>query len=74
MKKNYYELQIYIRDRGYLTFCTYVGTRSNANRKFRNFAISNGFELHCCLRVLTYSSIQSMLCAQLPVCTTSFYV
>lgn len=74
MKKNYYELQIYIRYRDYLTVCTYVGTRSNANRKFRNFAISHGLDHSCCLRISAYPSIHSMLDGEHPVRITPFYV
>nr|DAJ91858.1 MAG TPA: hypothetical protein [Microviridae sp.] len=39
MKANYYELQVYVPQKGYTTVYCYVGNRSNANRKFRSLLL-----------------------------------
>lgn len=62
MKKNYYQLQVYYYQKGYITIYAYSGFRSNANRKFRSYLASNFPNYQSSVfRVLTYSSIMSML-------------
>ena len=73
MKKNYYELQVYVRLRGYVTVSTYYGTRSNANRKFRLAFSSMVDDPHSyVLRVCTYSSLDSMISCESPIRRSSF--
>lgn len=62
MKKNYYELQVYVAKKGYLTILSYSGLRSNANRKFRMYLDSFFPNYQAFVfRVLTYSSVESMI-------------
>lgn len=73
MKKNYYELQVFVRPKGYVTICTYYGIRSNANRKFRLFLNTCIFECQSIFfRVQTYSSLGSMLAGDSPIKSLSF--
>ena len=72
MKANYYELQVYVPQKGYTTVYCYVGNRSNANRKFRSF-IKDQFSLPShVFRVRTFSCVHTYLSGD-PVRTTSFY-
>lgn len=73
MKKNYYELQMYVPLKGYVTVYAYYGTRSNANRKFR-MALSSMVDnpRSCVLRVCTYSSLDSMISGEFPIRQSSF--
>ena len=73
MKKNYYELQMYVPLKGYVTVYAYYGTRSNANRKFR-MALSSMVNdpRSCVLRVCTYSSLDSMISGESPIRQSSF--
>lgn len=73
MKKNYYELQMYVPLKGYVTVYAYYGSRSNANRKFRS-AISSMVDNpnSYVLRVCTYSSLDSMISGDSPIRQTSF--
>lgn len=72
MKTNYYELQVYVPQKGYTTVFVYVGLRSNANRKFRSF-IKDQFTLPShVFRVRTFSNVHTAI-AESPSRVTSFY-
>lgn len=72
MKTNYYELQVYVPLRGYITVFVYVGNRSNANRKFRSF-IKDQFTLPShVFRVRTFSNVHTAI-AESPSRVTSFH-
>lgn len=72
MKANYYELQVYVPQKGYTTVFAYVGNRSNANRKFRSF-IKDQFTLPSYVfRVRTFSSVHTAI-AESPSRVTPFY-
>lgn len=75
MKTNYYELQVYVEGQDYRTIFAYVGTRSNANRKFRAFLRKNYTStfLSYNFRVRTYSSVHSFLAGEV-ICTTPFFL
>jgi len=73
MKKNYYELQVFVRPKGYVTICTYYGNYSSANRKFRSFLNICVFECQSIFfRVQAYSSLGSMLNGDAPIRSLSF--
>lgn len=75
MKTNYYELQVFVEGSDYRTIFAYVGTRSNANRKFRHFLHHVSFAysvLSYRFRVRTFSSVRTYLSGD-SVCTTPFY-
>ena len=72
MKANYYELQVYVPQKGYTTVFAYVGNRSNANRKFR-FFIEDQFTLPShVFRVRTFSNVHFAI-AESPSRVTPFY-
>lgn len=72
MKANYYELQVYVPQKGYTTVFAYVGNRSNANRKFRSF-IKDQFTLPShVFRVRTFSNVHTAI-AESPSRVTPFY-
>ena len=75
MKTNYYELQVYVEGQDYRTIFAYVGTRSNANRKFRSFLRKNYVStfLSYNFRVMTYSSVHSFLPGEV-IFTTPFFL
>lgn len=73
MNKKYYELQTYLSLRGYVTVCTYYGTRSNAIRKFRLFLRSaSDCPQSFAFRVCSYNSLGSMLNYGPLISTSSF--
>nr|DAH83059.1 MAG TPA: hypothetical protein [Microviridae sp.] len=73
MKRNYYELQILVPTKGYVTIYAYFGTRSNCVRKFKAFISSyNGSLPSMTFRINTYSSIESMLADDFPIRSASF--
>lgn len=72
MKANFYELQVYVPQKGYTTVYCYVGNRSNANRKFRSF-IKDQFTLPShVFRVRTFSNVHTAI-AESPSRVTPFY-
>lgn len=72
MKANYYELQVYVPQKGYTTVFAYVGNRSNANRKFRSF-IKDQFTLPShVFRVRTFSNVYIAI-SESPSRVTPFY-
>lgn len=75
MKTNYYELQVYVEGQDYRTIFAYVGTRSNANRRFRAFLQKNYVStfLSYNFRVRTYSSVHSFLAGEV-IRTTPFFL
>lgn len=60
MKKHYYELQVLNLDDNYVTVMSYVGLRSNANRKFRRFISENDIAYYQ-FRVKTYETLRSKI-------------
>lgn len=74
MKKNYYELQVYVPGlNGYRTIFSYYGTRSNCTRKFGSFVSSYpGRFPSLMFSVNTYHSIESMLSGESPVRVSVF--
>lgn len=73
MKKNYYELQVFVSPGNYSTIFAYHGTRSNCNRKFASHIRDCKDRLPSSLfRINTYSSIESMLRGDSPVRQSSF--
>lgn len=61
MKRNYFELQVYVPQKGYITVYCYVGYRSNANRKFRSFIKDQFFLSSHVFRVRTFSCVHAYL-------------
>lgn len=74
MKKNYYELQVYVPSLdGYRTIFAYYGTRSNCNRKFGSFISSYPGKFPSLMFISnTYPSIESMLSGESPVRVSVF--
>lgn len=72
MKTNYYELQVYVPQKGYTTVFAYVGNRSNANRKFRSFIKDQLTLPSHVFRVRTFSNVYTAI-AESPSRVTSFY-
>ena len=60
MKKHYYELQVLNLDNNYVTVMSYVGLRSNANRKFRRFIVESDIAYYQ-FRVKTYETLHSKI-------------
>lgn len=60
MKKYYYELQVLNLFNNYVTVLSYVGFRSNANRKFRHFIAENNLAYYQC-RIKIYETLYSKI-------------